>query len=213
MNAPVETPGLGAIATALADPGWIVLPGFLGPEAVAALRGEFERWQAAGGLRPARIGRDVREQVRSEVRGDLIAWLEPEVLPPDSPLAAWHGRMNLLGAALGDALRLPIATFDGHLTLYPPGTRYRLHVDAPLRASRRIVSAICYLNPDWSPADGGVLRLFTGPGERPGEGAPHLDVAPRAGTLVLFRSADFWHEVRPTLGERLSLTGWFLSRA
>lgn len=146
------------------------------------------------------------------MRGDLIDWLDPARLPATSVVAAWHGRMSLLGAALADLLRMPIAEFDAHMTLYPPGTFYRLHLDAPPQASRRLISVICYLNPHWEPRDGGSLRLYTRPGARPGEDAPFVDVEPREGTVVLFRSTDFWHEVRPTESERLSLTGWFLSR-
>ena len=201
------------MAAALVEPGWIVLPRFLGADAATALRGEIDARHLDGGLRRARTGRNGREAVRRSVRGDLIAWLDPDGLADTSALAAWHGRMQLLGAALGDALRLPVAGFDGHMTIHPPGSRYQVHVDAPTGASRRLLSAICYLNPRWSAADGGCLRLFTRPGAPPTEGAAFVDVEPHEGTLVLFRSADFWHEVRPTTGERLSLTGWFLSRS
>jgi len=40
-----------------------------------------------------------------------------------------------------------------------------------------------------------------------------VDVEPRLGTLVVFLSELFPHEVLPSNRDRLSLTGWFLERA
>ena len=58
-----------------------------------------------------------------------------------------------------------------------------------------------------------VARAF-GPrapgGTPPSPQIPFIEFWPEAGTLVVFWSADFWHEVRR---KRLSLTGWFLRRA
>ena len=42
-----------------------------------------------------------------------------------------------------------------------------------------------------------------------GCGAGVVDVAPEAGTLVVFRSEAIPHEARPTLAERQALVGWF----
>jgi len=65
------------------------------------------------------------------------------------------------------------------------------------------------LNDAWQAADGGQLRLYLdGMAE-----APYLDVLPTAGTLVAFLSSRFWHEVMPAKRERMSITGWFRSRA
>ena len=58
--------------------------------------------------------------------------------------------------------------------------------------------------------DGGQLRLYTDPAK--GAAGPFLDVFPQAGTVVIFRSADFWHEVMPSARVRLSLTGWLRGR-
>ena len=74
---------------------------------------------------------------------------------------------------------------------------------------------VLYLNHQWRPRDGGALRLWTtpAPGRTPSPKTPSIEVLPEAGTLVVFRSADFWHEVRRARRTRLSLTGWFLRRA
>ena len=67
-----------------------------------------------------------------------------------------------------------------------------------------MVSCSLYLNPGWSAGDGGLLRLHLN--------ARPVDVPPRAGTLVLFRSDTVRHEVLPATRPRFSLTGWFRRR-
>ena len=75
----------------------------------------------------------------------------------------------------------------------------------------RKFSYLIYCNEDWSEADGGCLRIHTdGGGVMPPAGAApsYVDVAPKAGTLVVFRS-DVPHEVLDTSASRLAVAGWF----
>ena len=37
----------------------------------------------------------------------------------------------------------------------------------------------------------------------------HLDLYPEGGSLAVFMSAGFEHEVLPATRDRLSITGWF----
>ena len=62
-------------------------------------------------------------------------------------------------------------------------------------------TAICYLNPSWSPQAGGVLRLF-------GAGVP-LEVEPVSGRLVVFLSERVEHEVLATFAPRYAVTAWY----
>ena len=88
---------------------------------------------------------------------------------------------------------------------YPCGGRYQRHVDGMnLGNVAREYSFLLYLNEEWSPSDGGHLRVFDVGGE-PG----HRDIAPAAGTLVVFKSDVVPHEVRPTTARRLAIVGWF----
>ncbi|MEG0248677.1 MAG: 2OG-Fe(II) oxygenase, partial [Pseudomonas sp.] len=89
--------------------------------------------------------------------------------------------------------------------LYPPGAFYRKHLDRFRDDDRRAVSAVIYLNPDWSADDGGELRMSLR------DGVEH-DVRPIGGSLVVFLSADIPHEVLPARRDRLSVTGWFRRR-
>lgn len=61
-----------------------------------------------------------------------------------------------------------------------------MHVDTDQSLDSRTLTAILYLNSDWTKADGGELRLYAFPF------AP-VDVEPQSGRLVLFSSAFMPH--------------------
>src|ERR1022692_4665701 len=116
---------------------------------------------------------------------------------------------DALRLALNETLQLGLFSFEAHYALYPPGASYGRHLDR-FRAGAdspdvRVISCVIYLTVDWTPADGGVLRIHDGERMR--------DVLPLAGKLVCFLSDRFEHEVLPATRERLSLTGWFRRRA
>jgi len=101
---------------------------------------------------------------------------------------------------------------------YPQGGFYRRHRDAePGSVSNwRKYSLLLYLNEkDWMQQDGGQLRIHrdSGDDELPAGELPNfIDVQPKAGTLVLFRSDKCPHEVIDTRRERVAIVGWFLSQ-
>jgi SM-20-related protein len=116
--------------------------------------------------------------------------------------------MELLRQTLNRELTLGLLGFEAHLALYPPGARYRCHLDQFQDTGDRVLSTSLYLNPDWGAEDEGFLRLYL---DEPGS-APFEDVLPVGGTLVCFLSGRFHHEVLPSRLERLSATGWFTRR-
>ena len=67
------------------------------------------------------------------------------------------------------------------------------------------MTTVCYLNDDWRAEHGGALRIELPDGSE-------RDVLPAAGTLVVFMSADFPHEVLAANRERLSIAGWYRRR-
>ena len=136
------------------------------------------------------------------IRGDRIQWLEPGQA---EPCDRYLGLMDELRVALNRALFLGLEDFECHFALYPPGAFYQKHLDRFRDDDRRCVSAVLYLNDDWLPEHAGELRLYFADGS-------HDDVPPLGGSLVLFLSGEFPHEVLPAHRERLSLTGWFRRR-
>lgn len=193
------------IARDLAGAGWSVCPGFLGEEEVGLLAREAAELWAAVELRPAGVGAGAERRVAPEIRSDHILWIEEPYTPGQR---RYLDELERLRVAINRKLFLGLFDFEGHLAVYPPGARYRRHLDQFEREKRRVVSCILYLNADWEEEDGGELRLYLGKEED----APHHDVLPAGGTLAIFLSADIPHEVLPARRERLSLTGWFRTR-
>ena len=109
--------------------------------------------------------------------------------------------MLLLVSTL-ERLFLGLFNFESHFAVYRPGDFYRRHLDAFRGDSNRVLSLVTYLNSDWDPEDGGELVIYP-------QDEPALRVTPGFGTLVLFLSASFPHEVLAARRERYSVAGWF----
>ncbi len=186
--------------------GWLTLPDFVDPETIAALRDEFRQLAATGIFREAAVGSNANRKVRPDIRSDEILWLE--AARGNDARQRCLARFEQLRLALNRQLQLGLFEFECHYARYAPGAYYRKHFDRFRGDARRILSSVLYLNDGWKNGDGGALRLFLGDGEN----ADHVDVFPAGGTLVLFLSERFAHEVLPGKRERLSLAGWFKSR-
>ena len=111
-----------------------------------------------------------------------------------------------------------------YLLTYPLGgdARYTPHRDNVRRGGNwlndRVYTLIAYCNEGWREANGGALRLYPHAPEDGMEPAGvAVDVMPRAGTVLLFRS-DLLHEVRPCSpctggpSHRMALTMWACAR-
>lgn len=168
-----------------------------------ALHGELEAESRAGRLRAAGIGRGRNWQIDPAERGDCIRWLERDTLAR----CQFLDRMEQIRRELNRSLFLGLFEFESHFAEYPPGAGYRRHFDSFRGAADRTVSAVAYLNPQWSDADGGELVLYAPEGR-----AEMARIPPCAGTLVLFLSEEIPHEVLPARRPRASIAGWFLRR-
>jgi SM-20-related protein len=193
------------LVDALAYSGWVVQPGFLSPEEVADLRAEAEQRRIAGNFHRASVGRGEQSQVRGEIRGDHIHWLDEAHAGPASSQAL--ARLETYRQALNRGLYLGLEDLEAHFAVYPPGAGYQRHLDRFRDDDRRTVTVILYLNPpDWGDQDGGHLLFW------PVIDAPPMVIPPLGGTLVTFLSERFWHEVTPAQRDRYSLTGWYRRR-
>ena len=185
--------------------GWLAVPDFVDSETIAALRDECRQFAANGMFREAAVGNKVNHKIRPEIRSDEILWLEAGGNAGRQRCLARFERLRL---ALNRQLQLGLFEFECHFSRYAPGAFYRKHFDQFRDDGRRRLSCVLYLNENWEREDGGELRLYVG-ASKSGE---FEDVLPVGGTLVLFLSERFAHEVLPAKRERLSLTGWFKSR-
>jgi SM-20-related protein len=193
------------IVDAVSRQGWAVTPGFLtGEEARRLLADGLARRDA---FHQAGVGRGDGHLVRTAIRGDEVLWMDPHAASPAQRV--YLDRMEDLRVALNRSLYLGLFAFESHFAVYPPGAFYKRHLDAfHDRGKGRTLSCVLYLNEGWTDADGGHLRLYLD-GAQP---EPFVDVQPEAGTLVLFLSEQFEHEVLTAHRERASATGWFSVR-
>lgn len=191
------------VVAQLARRDFAVVRDFLPRPAIDALRTEQQALYARGLAVAAAIGRGHARQLRSDLRGDEILWLDPANLSPAQ--AVYWDAIEALRTHLNANLFLSLMTFEIHFARYLPGRSYARHLDVFQNDSRRMLSCSLYLNEDWATADGGALRLFM-----PDGGA--REILPEAGTLVVFKSRVVPHEVLPATRPRYSITGWLKCR-
>ena len=190
-----------AMADALAGPGWGVFPHALDAPMLEGLL-ELARAQEFSGL--AKVGRRRNQRRNAQVRLDSIVWIDGSH-PTQQAWLDWTAELALW---LNRSLMLGLSFFESHYAHYAPGGFYKKHLDVfrgpnQQNLSDRAVSVVLYLNPQWTSGDGGELVLYDD------SGSMLCRIAPSFGTLVLFNSADFVHEVLPTRRSRLSIAGWY----
>lgn len=149
---------------------------------------------------PAGIGRQNRHMQNEFVRTDRICWFTGET-PTGQRWLDWAARLQTY---LNRRLFLGLFSFESHLAHYGPGDFYKRHYDAFRDQRNRVLSMVVYLNPHWSPEDGGELVLFTADEDQEG-----IKVIPLLGTIVMFLSEEFPHEVLPAKRDRYSIAGWY----
>ena len=191
------------IAAQIERGGFAVIQHFVDDAACAALAAECLCLHAAEQMQPAAVGRAQGRRERSDIRGDRTHWFEPAA-PTPAQVPYWRA-LDALRVELNRTLLLGLDELEAHYALYPPGARYARHRDRFRDDDARVLSSVLYLNAAWRQDNGGQLRLYLPQNT-------HVDIYPDAGTLVLFLSADFEHEVLPATRARLSIAGWFRRR-
>lgn len=188
-----------AAATALAVDGWYLMADFLAPAQIDALAGECIAMQARHQLRPAGVGANHQLAFRDDHTG----WIDWDHCTPAQ--RAFTQQMDALRQELGRQLMLSLEDSEAHYAVYAPGGGYARHLDRLRHSDARVVSTVLYLNHGWQPKEGGALRLYLGDGN-------HRDVYPHGGTLVMFLSSRFEHEVLPATRQRMSIACWMRQR-
>lgn len=176
--------------------GFFVYPAFLSTEDLKKINAFFT--EARPEFIEAKVGKD-KQRVES-VRGDYTFWIDP--LNPPSVFVPLLDFLKKLQDELNQNFYLGLKQFECHLASYPAGSFYQKHLDRFSKDSSRSFSFICYLNESWKEEDGGELVLYNDKGEE------IKKIFPMPGTLTGFLSEEFPHEVKPSLKERRSFTGW-----
>ena len=192
-------------AATVLEQGWCIQTDWLPDERIAELTDLVRRHWEQGDFHAAGVGRGAARDIRHDIRGDRILWLD------DCSEAVVRryikGELESLRLAFNVAGYLGLHEFEGHFAVYPPGAGYARHRDRFRDSDARVVSLILYLNRNWQTEDGGELRLYPH-----GAASSPIDIMPSGGTLAGFLSAEMEHEVLAARRERFSLTGWFRRR-
>ena len=148
-------------------------------------------------LTAGRVGKH-RELVPA-VRGDATCFVDVAEAPQALlPAVSWF---QALQHSVNERAWLGLRSFELMAARYDVGSRYASHVDTFHGDRRRRLTAVLYLQPDWQPTDGGVLRAHLDDGP--------IDVAPVGGRAVVFLADRVQHEVLVAHRQRWALTAWF----
>ncbi len=172
--------------------GLVVLPGILDAGLSQQLLLEAQQSE----LQPAGVGRGQAQQLNPEIRRDQTLWLDGSSAAQQQYLAL----MAHIQLAANRRCFLGLTHHEAHFARYRQGDFYQKHLDAFNGRSSRMLTTVCYLN---DVASGGQLQIYSE------DDQPLLQVQPQTGTLVLFESARFPHEVLPADSTRYSIAGWF----
>ncbi len=148
----------------------------------------------------ASVGRGKDNVHATEIRSDKVAWL----VESNPQLTEWFTWTRELKQQLNRSLFLGLFSFECHLARYEYGDFYKKHVDAFRGEANRILTLVTYLNDHWTDEQGGQLVLYAEDGKTKLE-----TINPEAGTVVIFLSEEFPHEVLPSFTIRHSVAGWF----
>ena len=192
------------IIESIAQQGYAVIEKFLSPQEVNDLAIQAKALQSMGQMHKAKTG--VEKKETQSVRGDFIRWIE--FSKANSAEMVNLKAMSDLQQAINQAFFLGLFELESHFAIYPPGSGYQKHLDQFIGNEERKVSCILYLNDNWNNEDGGQLRMYLDKNDA----TKFFDIIPQAGTLVVFLSSEFLHEVLPAKRERISITGWFRTR-
>jgi SM-20-related protein len=187
------------IADHLKHSGYIVLKNAI-PDTLASQLfnrcgvSNLEHFQAA------QIGRGENRTLNLSIRGDTIHWLSES----NQIDLAYLSLMETLRLDLNKALFLGLFDYESHYAIYDVGAAYAKHSDVLIGKNSRILSTVFYLNEHWQSGDGGELRLFDPNGDK-----IIATINPSFGTMIIFLSDCFPHEVLASQKRRCSIAGWF----
>ena len=171
------------------DDGWMIIDEVFESKALLALQSE----SGFIDYRDAELTAGIRV---SDIRGDRIRWITENFFAGYYYLQS----INALAALFNQSLFAGIRHSEAHYACYPVDFGYQWHSDNPAGRDERVISAVFYLNDDWSDSDGGALEIVDKHGI-------HHNVMPVANRLVIFDS-DLQHQVQIAHRQRYSIATW-----
>jgi len=154
----------------------------------------------------AGIGRAKDHSINDFIRTDEICWITNNTKASN----AWIKWAESLRIFLNKRLFLGLFSFESHFAHYAERDFYKKHKDAFKGDNNRTLSIVVYLNKYWSPDDGGELIIYDNQSSDSSIINNNIiTVTPSFGTVVVFLSEKFPHEVLAAKRDRYSIAGWF----
>lgn len=194
-----------SIANDLASKGFSINPTALPQDLTHSLAQHISTMPDTN-FKRAGIGRATEHMVNDFVRTDAICWINGD---SDAGMG-WLNWTQSLQAFLNRRLFLGLFSFESHFAHYAKGDFYKKHKDAFKGEGNRVLSVVVYLNQYWSKEDGGELVIYPNQQSTSAVIDDHtVSVTPGFGTVVVFLSEEFPHEVLAAQRDRYSIAGWF----
>lgn len=194
-----------SISNDIVDKGYSVQPYAL-PENLATLLLQHINELPKASFKRAGIGRSKDHIINDFIRTDDISWITNN----SKASCAWIAWAASLQCFLNRRLFLGLFSFESHFSHYTKGDFYKTHKDAFKGEGNRVLSVVVYLNSNWLDSDGGELVIYDNQLSTSSNINKKLvTVVPNLGTIVVFLSEEFPHEVLPAQQERYAIAGWF----
>lgn len=200
INIVSETEKYEVLIQGLIDQKFGFVDHFVDESIVAGLRNNLAKYYDSKEMNPAGVGKNFDYQKNTEVRGDLIKWIDNNSV--DSFERAFLNQVQNFINHLNATCYTSINDFEFHYAMYDVGSFYKRHLDQFKSDRGRKYSLVTYLNDNWKIADGGNLSLYI-------ENEKIENIFPYGGRSVFFKSDELEHEVHPSHNrKRLSIAGW-----
>jgi SM-20-related protein len=198
----------------LTSKGYVIIDKFLPNDLQKSLRKDVQDLRDTSNFNIAKIGQDSTNALNIDIRVAETCFIGSNKLfdNPNEARSSLYQILDYIRQDLPGPLDTNLSEFL--YAYYPTGGFYRRHRDAisGSASTLRQYSLLLYLNKGWTETDGGRLRLHmdSGGDSLPESEEPNFqDVDPNGGTLVLFESDKFPHEVLDTKAERVAVVGWY----
>jgi SM-20-related protein len=206
-----------SISNDIGDKGYSIQIGAL-PENLSSLLSQHITTLPKEKFKLARIGRGDELTLNDFVRTDEISWITND----SEASNAWIDWTTSLQSFLNRRLFLGLFSFESHFSHYSEGSFYKRHKDAFKGEDNRVLSVVVYLNENWLDSDGGELVIYNNQssGKVITDNSTTFDgstivqehkftVKPSFGSVVVFLSEKFPHEVLPAKRDRYAIAGWY----
>jgi SM-20-related protein len=191
-----------AIAKNILSKGYSIHKNALPVELLTKLCGHLHKLPSYK-FKNAGVGREINHTVNKTVRTDEVFWIDGE----NKAEQAWLCWAESLQNYLNRRLFLGLLSFESHFAHYSQGDFYKKHTDSFKGKANRVLSIVVYLNNGWFAKDGGEFIIYTGKSKMNA-----IKMLPELGSIAVFLSEEFPHEVLPANRDRFSIAGWFRIR-